>query len=45
MKEEGTIKFKIVNVGETFHQAMLNLIDIEEALEELSEAESSRSMV
>ena len=30
--------------GETLQQAMLNPIDIEEALEELSEAESSKSM-
>ena len=30
--------------GETLQQAMLNPIDIEEALEELNEAESSKSM-
>ena len=30
--------------GETLHQAMLNPIDIKEALEELNEAESSKSM-
>ena len=30
--------------GETLQRAMLNPIDIEEALEELSEAESSKSM-
>ena len=30
--------------GETLQQAMLNPIDIEEALEELNEAESYKSM-
>ena len=30
--------------GETLHQAMLNPIDIEKTLEELREAESSKTM-